>query len=204
MSEIQVEQYQTLMEVIKSRFDALDELINIGFNNFSISEVAAFHGRKVIEGIAFACLISTKNGFKTIPKEAIGQYNAEKIFKTLIRKNIEIFPSPSLLRIPTDAERKIHDVKIIIDGIPDLRITQSEMISKYQRMHNWLHELNPFTKDGHKIFNEKYREQLLKDLNQLKAFLSSHFISINGEAFYCTLSDKVDNTTKVIALSRFK
>ena len=61
------------MEVIRSRFDSIDALSKIGFDNFNNTEMAVFHGRKIIEGIEFACLIATKNGFKTIPRDAEGQ-----------------------------------------------------------------------------------------------------------------------------------
>jgi hypothetical protein len=92
------------------------------------------------------------------PKDAKGQYNAEKILKTLTRKGIEIFPSPSEIRQVTQEESEEHNVKIVINGIPDRRITKDELIKKYQRMHNWLHELNPYTKEGQQVFYEKYQE----------------------------------------------
>ncbi len=41
---------------------------------------------KIIEAIAFGCLIGLENGLKVIPRDAQGQYNAETIFKTLSKK----------------------------------------------------------------------------------------------------------------------
>ena len=125
------------MEVIRDRFDSIDALSKTGFDNFNISEMAAFHCRKIIEGIAFGCLIATKNGFKTIPKDAEGQYNAEKILKTLIKKGIETFPSTSIIRDATEDEEKKYHVKATVEGVPEKRITQKELIKKYQRLHNW-------------------------------------------------------------------
>lgn len=125
------------MEVIRDRFDSIDALSKTGFDNFNISEMAAFHCRKIIEGIAFGCLIAMKNGFKTIPKDAEGQYNAEKILKTLIKKGIETFPSTSIIRDATEDEEKKYHVKATVEGVPEKRITQKELIKKYQRLHNW-------------------------------------------------------------------
>jgi len=202
MEKAQEERYQELMEVIRNRFDTIKSIFEIGFDNFNNSEIAAFHGRKIIEAIAFGCLIGTKQGFKTIPKDSVGQYNAEKILKTLSRKGNEIFPSPSVIRNATKEEEKKYNVKVTIEGVPERRISKEELIKKYQRMHNWLHELNPYVKEGHKEFNNKNKEQLIKDLNEIKLFLDSHIMSINGEAFFCTLNDKIDEKTKVISLSK--
>jgi hypothetical protein len=202
MEQTQVDKYQELMEVIRSRFDSIDALSKIGFDNFNNTEMAAFHGRKIIEGIAFACLIATKNGFKTIPRDAEGQYNAEKILKTLLRKGIETFPSQSIIRNTTEEEEKIYNAKVTVEGVAERRITQEEVVKKYQRLHNWAHELNPYVKEGHFEFNQKHREQLEKDLAELKSFLDKHFISINGVGFFCVLKDDVDGKTKVVSLSK--
>jgi len=184
MEKTQVDKYQELMEVIRSRFDSIDKLSQIGFDDFNNTEMAAFYGRKIIEGIAFACLIATKNGFKTIPKDAEGQYNAEKILKTLLRKGIETFPSPSIIRNTTEEEEKKYTAKVTVEGVAEKRITQEELIKKYQRLHNWAHELNPYVKEGHFEFNQKHRVQLEKDLSEIRLFLEKHFISINGEGFF--------------------
>jgi hypothetical protein len=200
--ETQLEKYLELMKVIRNRLDSVKSVSDSKLDNFNSSEIAAFHGRKIIEAIAFGCLIGTKHGFKIIPKDAEGQYNAEKIFKTLSRKGNEIFPSPSVIRQATEKEIEEHGTNVVIEGIPDRRITREELIKKYQRMHNWLHELNPYTKEGQQVFYEKNHEQLGKDLDELALFLSSHVMSINGQAFFCTLNDKVDGTTKVISLTK--
>ncbi len=194
--------YHELMKVIRSRIDSVETLSKSNLDAYSKSEIAAFHGRKIIEAIAFGCLIGIKNGLKSIPKDAEGQYNAEKIFKQLKKKGIEISPSPSIMRAATEEERSEHNVTAIIDGIPERRITNEELIKKYQRMHNWLHELNPYTKDEQEVFYSKNQKQLWQDLNELALFLNSHVMSINGEAFYCILKDKLDGDTKVISISK--
>lgn len=199
MEKTPVGNYTELMKVVRTRLDTIQRLKSF---SFAESEFAAFHGRKIIESIAFGCLVAVKNGLKTIPKDAVGQYNAEKIFKKLIRQGIDVFPSPSEIRNATQDEKVKYSVKATVYGIPERRITKEELIKKYQRMHEWLHELNPYTKQGQETFHQANNEQLWKDLNEINLFLERHFISINGEAFYCTLRDKIDGQTKVISLSK--
>lgn len=194
--------YLELMQVVRNRLDVIEMLANSGVDDYGKAEMAAFHGRKIIEAIAFGCLIAIKNGLKHIPKDAQGQYNAETIFKMLNKKRIEVFPSPSLIRYATQEEIKDHNVKGVIYGVPERRITKEELIKKYQRMHNWLHELNPYTKDGQEIFHQKNALQLWKDLDEVSLFLQSHVMSIKGEAFFCILKDKIDGLTKVSSLSK--
>lgn len=204
MGKSSIDRYRELMAVIRTRFDSIDFLSNSTDENFHISEIAAFHGRKIIEATAFGCLIALENGMKIIPKDAKGQYNAEKIFKKLEKKQINIFPSPSEIRKATEKERTEQDVTVTVIGIAERRITRNEIIKKYQRMHSWLHELNPYTKSNQEEFFKNNRTGLWQDLKEMHLFLKSHMISINGEAFYCTLTDKKDNLTKVIPLSKIE
>lgn len=202
MAKAPQELYLELMQVVRNRLDIIETLSKSSVDDYGKAEIAAFHGRKIIEAISFGCLIAIKNGLKHIPKDAQGQYNAETIFKMLNKKRIEIFPSPSLIRYATQEEIKDHNVKGVIEGVPERRITREELIKKYQRMHNWLHELNPYTKDGQEIFHQKNAPQLWKDLEEISLFLQSHVMSIKGEAFFCTLKDKIDGQTKVSSFSK--
>lgn len=194
--------YQELMNTVRFRLDSIKKLRELGVDNMSITEIAAFHARKIIEGIAFGCLIALEKGINHVPRDAQGQYNAETILKALQKKGIDVFPSPSEIREATKEEQKTYNTKIVVEGVASRRLTQSELINKYQRMHNWLHELNPYTKEDQEIFHKKHQAQLWKDIQELEDFLLRHFISIKGQGFYCTLRDKIDGLTKVISLSK--
>ncbi len=196
------EMYLKLMEVVRHRFDVIKKLSESAVDDYGKSEIAAFHGRKIIEAIAFGCLISAKNGLKHLPQDAQGQYNAQAIIKSLSKKGIVVYPSPSIIREASSEEREMHNVKVVVEGIPERRITKEEITKKYQRMHNWLHELNPYTKQGQKEFHQNNSKQLWKDLDELSLFLQSHVMSIKGEAFFCILKDKYDGLTKVASLSK--
>lgn len=194
--------YLELMKIVRQRLDVVTNLSKSMIDDYGKSEIAAFHGRKIIEAIAFGCLIGVKNGLKLIPNDAQGQYNAETIFKSLGKKGIDIFPSPSIIRQANAEEGKLHCVKVVVEGKPERRITREELIKKYQRMHSWLHELNPYTKEGQIAFHQKNSPQLWKDLNEISSFLQSHVMSLKGEAFFCVLEDTNDGLTKVASLTK--
>lgn len=202
MEKTSKELYLELMQVVRNRFDFIDAIKDIGTDDYGKSEIAAFHGRKIIEAIAFGCLISTNNGLNFIPREAKGQYNAETILVALNKKDIDTFPSPSFIRKATEKEINQLNVTAVIEGIPERRISREELIKKYQRLHVWLHELNPFTKAGHEQFYKNHHDQLWKDLEEIRLFIMAHFISIKGEGIYCILKDKIDGLTKVGSLSK--
>jgi hypothetical protein len=192
--------YLSLMKVVRYRIDFIRNISDANVDDFGKSELKAFHGRKIIEAIAFSCLIAMKKSFVEIPKDAENQYNAEKIFKTLVRKGVNILHSPSELREATLKEKEDYKSNVVCEGIPERRISIQELIKKYQRMHNWLHELNPYTRDEQEIFHLKNKDQLTRDLDEIESFLTHHFISIQGQGIYCTLKDKNDGLVKIISL----
>src|SRR5688572_3043490 len=56
--------YLDLMSAIRDRLDVIDRLASTTGADFARAEAAAFHGRKIVEGIAFACLVATEKGLK--------------------------------------------------------------------------------------------------------------------------------------------
>ena len=51
MDETQLEKYNKLMKVVRSRLDSIKSISNNNFADFNDTEIAAFHGRKIIEAI---------------------------------------------------------------------------------------------------------------------------------------------------------
>ena len=100
-----MENYCSLLWTIRSRFDVIDTLRQSSADFFSRAESAAFHGRKIVEAIAFACLVAIDNGLKYVPRDAEKQWNAETIFKNLKSKNLKVLPSPSIFRQATPEEK---------------------------------------------------------------------------------------------------
>jgi hypothetical protein len=197
-----IEQYLSLMSVIRTRFDLIHEIIAINGDDFSKAEICAFHARKIFEGIAFGCLVAIENGMKRIPGDAKGQWNAQKIMRSLRAKQLAVFPSPSEIRNPTESERMQFNVKSTIQGQPDRRLTPNELDRLYERMHKWLHEINPYVEKGRQQFVQNYGEALKDDLLRLERFVERHTISIAGEMMFCVLRDKIDGHTKIVPLSK--
>jgi len=191
------------MSTIRSRFDYICFLKTSGADAFFVAEHAAFHGRKIIEGIAFGCMVSTENGLKNIPRDAKGQWAADKIIKALKNRGVLSFPSPSIIRAATEEERKEHgNISATIAGQPHLRISVDEMCKIYERFHKWAHEISPYVDVEREAFLSKHQQQLWKDLLKIELFIEKHFISIKGEGMFCVLKDSVDGMVKVIPLSK--
>ena len=193
--------YYSLMLTIRERFDAIQVLQALPAS-FSQAEAAAFHGRKIVEAIAFGCLVAIENGLKHVPRSAKGQWNAEEIFRNLKSKNLTTLPSPSHFRPATKQEQQENIVKVTIEGIPERRLSHDDLIGIYKTLHVWLHEVNPYVNKDHASFHSEKSAGLWVDLERLRLFVERHFISINGEAFYCTLWDDQDNKTKVSSLTK--
>ncbi|MBC1189863.1 MAG: hypothetical protein EWV83_11170 [Microcystis sp. M_OC_Ca_00000000_S217Cul] len=196
------DKYIDLMAIVRKRLDVIDKIKSLGKDDFYLSETVAFHGRKIIEAIAFSCLLAVDNSLKSVPKDAKGQYNAEKIFKTLKKQGINALQNPSSIRQANQEEKIQHNVNVVIEGIPAKCLTYDELISIYQNLHNWLHELNPYTKKGHIEFNNTNQEQLWDDISRLEGMIEHHAMLVEGIGFYCTLRDKVTGDTKMIPISK--
>jgi hypothetical protein len=194
--------YIDLMSIVRKRLDAIDKIKSLSKENFFLSETVAFHGRKIVEAIAFSCLLAVDNSLKSVPREAKGQYNAEKIFKTLKKKGISALQNPSIIRQASEEEKNQHNVNVVIEGIPAKCLTYDDLISIYQNLHNWLHELNPYTKKGHIEFNNTNHAQLWSDISRLEGMMECHAMIVRGIGFYCTLRDKDTDDTKMIAISK--
>lgn len=194
--------YLSLMLTIRERFDSIEVLRMTSNTTFARAEVCAFHGRKIVEAIAFACLVAVENGLKEVPRDAKGQWNAETIFKNLKSKGLSVLPSPSLIREASMEERRENNVKGFIDGIPERRLSHEDLVGIYQTFHAWLHEVNPYVHSGQEAFMSAKLQTLWADLARLRLFVERHFISIRGEAFFSVLWDSQDGQTKVGSFSK--
>lgn len=195
--------YGELMFVIRNRFDIIETTKTSMVEAFTRAETCAFHGRKIVEGISFGCLIALENGVNHIPRDAKGQWKADAILHALEKKNFgSSFPSPSIIRAATVEETATENAKIVIEGQPDKRISKDELISLYQRLHRWNHEINPYVVESRSSFLDKYEEELWDDIEKLRGLVDKHFISIGGKGFFCVLKDNTDGQVKVFPLNK--
>jgi hypothetical protein len=197
------DKYKSLMSVIRWRFDHINTIKASGLDVFFSAETAAFHGRKIVEGIAFGCLVVLEQGIKNVPRDAEGQWNAETIFRSLQKKKLDAFPSPSLIRTPSEEEvRENGRLGATIEKKLDSVLSINEMCAIYNRVHCWAHEINPYVCANRLEFISKHGNALWSDLASLEKFIERHVISIKGEMFYCTLRCSSDGNTKVMSLSK--
>lgn len=195
------EQYADLMAIARKRLDTIAVIkASIG-DPFSKAEMVAFHGRKIVEAIAFGCLVAIENGLKNIPQDSVGQWNAEAIFKRLDAKRLTIFPSLGVVRKETEEEKTRHNVAATIEGQPDRRLSRAEHCDIYSRMHRWLHEISPYVEADRRNFLQQHEANLWDDFQRLGRFVERHIIAIANQMFFCVLRDKVDGQTKVRPLS---
>jgi len=202
MKQEALDTYWRLMATIRYRFETLAELSTSGVPRFAKAELAAFHGRKIVEAIAFGCLVAVENGLQHVPRDAKGKWNAEEILLSLKSKKISTLPSPSEIRLPNNGAADESGMRAIIEGTPQRRLSHDDLIAIYRRFHAWLHELNPYTQPNRDTFHDEKIQSLNDDLKRLRDFIERHLISINGEGFFATLWDRADNEVKVHSLTR--
>ena len=199
--ELPSHRYGKVMTRISDRFRLIDQIKSLGRGNFSANEGIAFQLRKIIEGVAYGCVISSETGSKDKVRSARGHWNAKNVLNELDKKRRLSLPNPSLLRAASDEESSKDDVKWTIEGQPNKCLTKAQIIEIYEQTHAWLHELNPFYNTP-KFFLEKHEDALWNSSVSMEEMLSKHFIALMGEGFYCTLFDQQTGTVKVLPLSR--
>lgn len=202
MNQAALQNYWGLMATIRYRFETLAELSASSVPRFAKAELAAFHGRKIVEAIAFGCLVATENGLRHVPRGAKGKWNAQEILLSLKSKEISAFPSPSKNRYADNFTADELSTRAVIEGVPERRLSHDDLVAIYTRFHAWLHELNPYTQPNRDAFHDSHIQSLIADIERVRDFIERHFISINGEGFFATLWDSIDNEVKVQSLSR--
>lgn len=173
------------MRNIRARFEIIDTLQLSETSEYPALETAAFHLRKSIEGVAFGCLVATENGLKKIPRDAVGQWNADKIFSRMSRHKPLIFPCSIDVQssVNEDEAAKHH---IVVNEADNVSI--DEIRSVYRRTHFWLHEANPYIAITLDKF-VKLRSQLLLDIVAVWRWLLHHLIAADGELFLTVMKN---------------
>ena len=204
MSDEAYKKYREVMQVIRQRFDLVEALRHSTAERFTVAETAAFNGRKIVEGVAYGCLITLEHGLDYVPRDVRGHYSAAEIFKFLEKKKLgTAFPSPGIIRQPSKEEIAEQGVlAATVEGKPERRLTIAELIEIYTNLHRWNHELNPYVERDREKFLERYENGLWGSLSRVWLFLERHAISIHGQMFLCVLRDKVDGAVKVVRLSK--
>ncbi|ATW04942.1 hypothetical protein [Sphingorhabdus sp. YGSMI21] len=189
-------QYQSLLINIRARYEIINNLHPDANSDFAVLETSAFHMRKSIEGVAFSCLVALDNGLKQIPKDARGQWNADKIFAKLSKQKELVFPES--FKRETPPEGSDPRVSHYIVKRPEINLTVDDVRAIYRRSHKWLHEWNPYVESLGRDF-EKSKAELLSDLPKIWDWLLQHLIGIGGKVFLGLLKDGPNEEVRVVA-----
>lgn len=189
--------YSELMFLVRHRLDMLQQLSDMDGDERMKGETIALQGRKVVESIAYACLIATDNSGIQLPRKVLKEWHAPTIFKSLVKQTPYAFPSPSMVRSP-NAEEAINNpgIKAVFEGIPNRRQTYEDLLGMAAHFNLWLHETNPYTT------SRLDYKRLLNDAKLIDDFLVSHAMTIAGVGYMCVLRDKVDGQVKIIPIAK--
>jgi hypothetical protein len=180
----------------------MDQITRKDGITYSEAEIVAYNARKIVEGIAFGCLVAAEHGLKHVPRDAKGQYNAESIFNRLNKQGRNVLPSPSDAREATAEEKARTGATAVLEGAPSRRLTYSDLIKIYRHLHEWAHELNPYVVGDRRAYLQQKLPILMGYIEKISSFISNHVISIHGHGFFCVLKDREDGLTKVISLQK--
>lgn len=180
----------------------MDKITRKNGISYSEAEVVAYNARKIVEGIAFGCLVAAEHGLKHVPRDAKGQYNAESIFSRLRKRGLNILPNPSDAREATATEKARTGAAVVLEDAPLRQLTYSDLIDIYQHLHEWAHELNPYVVPDRREHLHSKLPVLIEHVKKISGLISNHVILIHGIGFFCVLKDKEDGLTKVVSLGR--
>jgi hypothetical protein len=192
--------YGEVMSRIRERFDTIEGL-RASPSSWSAGETIGTHLRKVIEGIAFGCVIAMEHSTKDIPRQVAGHWNAENIFVTLKKLAEFPYPDPNQIRAATFEEKTAYDVATVFEGVEANRIPVDDLRDIYRRTHPWTHEDNPYVV---RPTDEKNFSNLLDDASRVERMLRLHRIGIHGKSFICTIRDEQDSQVKVHMIDKIQ
>lgn len=196
--------YLDTMRLIRERFDLIDSYTRKNRMSFLGAETIAFNTRKIIEAISYGCLISLENSLGFVPRDIKGQWNAEAILKRLKTKGIDALPIPCWARTATREEQETTNANHFVSNVPEHELSYDELVTIYQYMHGWAHELNPYVEANRfKYLSENYKI-LIDNVVKISNFISNHYILIKGKGFYSVLKDENDGLSKLILLNSQK
>jgi len=181
------------MKAARDRFDVIESLRNPSINKWLHDETAAFHGRKIVESIAYSALVAIEQHAGEVPRDLRGQWNAETILKSLIKRKVSALPIACNVSASEDPESSFS-----INAAPERNLSAQEIIAVYQRLHTWLHEDNPYRVKDVRVVDSR---PLWADLDALRSFLRMHYIQIGDKSIHCNLWYPPENKVLVMVAS---
>ena len=123
-------------------------------------------------------------GRSSIPRDVKSHWNAETVFERLKKKGLKLLPSPSTIKKSENPQYKLEVI-----GLPEKRLSYDDLISIYRSFHDGLHEPNPYVQADEDQFYTKLVPVVRENVDRIKKFVWSHFVSIDGRGFLVRLKD---------------
>lgn len=197
MTEIQndtptaIRRYTQLVQLTKERLVYSRALIERRENTITL-EFVALCLRKIIEGVAHACLISCELRTGNVPRQVKGHWSAEYIIDYLNQRNL--LQMPRCARFRAGLEGDPHGLDIYA-GANDLI---PWLLHMYSELHKLMHEFNPY--NDWIVFDGRAKAELERAWNgaaeyhkDLWNWLWVHAVEL-GDAAYLIQMGAADHT----------
>ena len=212
---LDIDQYCDLMEDVKSRVEAIDQLMELpGITNRTRVESISLQLRMLLELIVFSSLVSNKDVWQRSQKELQSSQDISRKIRELKRIHPNFYPRPIDLQGSTSGEEPVDRV----EGF----LSEDKLIEVYGRLGNILHAENPLGKETdyryfmgkvpawislvqnllecHKVYLYHYPEEfyLIKMFGDLDGELMCiPFTTTVGEKTGCAWPDCVSSRTRL-------
>jgi hypothetical protein len=167
--------YANCMEEIKRRQFAVAQIISRKLTTpfeYTNAEFAALQVRKILELIVMAYVASNRQVMGSLFELATGTWRIKRIVEIVGRANPKFYPRPIIQRRDPQKQKPIEWI-----SKPDGWLTQTELISAYDEMGQFLHANSPYGQAA----NPKELMQRAQDiLDRVVALLNEHVIDMPG------------------------
>jgi hypothetical protein len=109
------------------------------------------------------------------------------------------------LAMPKNTSRMVRssDARFtaIFEGVPEYRLSYTDLIDMYRQFHEGLHAPNPYVQSDDSAFYNRLIPTLRANITRIKKFTWVHFIGIKGQGFAVHLRN-THGVTALIPLSK--
>ena len=183
--------YENLMLVIKQRLLFIEEFNNKNVDFLKV-ELIAIQLRKIIEGVAYACVCACELGEERLSKEILEAYDARNVFLELTKKNLGFVPRPCSFKY--EGMKRVEEWKISKKDVPrsDVFLSASGYLGAYKKLHQYAHEFHPHR--PHHLLHKDGLQRAINVLGPIKTRLSNslwqHFIPFGNRALVIDFGQK--------------
>ena len=139
---IPLRNYEHIMLMAKRRLMFIEQ-----YNDQSVDilkvEMIAVQMRKIIEGVAYACVSACELGGEVLNDDVREAYSADRVFSELSKLNLGFVPRPCSFSVK--GERTVDNWDISNTGFArsDAFFRAKDYLAAYRKLHQYAHEFHP-------------------------------------------------------------